>query len=341
MKATRKYVVLLAVLLLALVVLRVPPPPTRKESMLAPNEQTIFVSVASYRDDDCSRTLKSMYETARFPNRIFAGVCQQNKPGETGEECVDPGLQWRHHVRVVTMPHTEAKGPTFARYQCATLYQNETYFCQIDSHTTFLKDWDAMVIEDLHKCPAAKPVISYYPHDSKSNPSDVTSVPVLCKSKFNEDSLLTFEAVTMEAASKKPRPIPFLAGGFFIGPGSLVAEVPYDPTLDHLFNGEEIAFSARMWTSGYDFFAPLRNYVFHFYGRKEKPKFWNDHLTNYEEAKARSQQKVVRLLGLDGHPALEQYQWGLGKERSLQAYLEYAGINPTTKTTTSEQKFCA
>lgn len=340
MKATRKYVVFLAALLLALVILRTPVSGNGKEPMHAPNEHTIFVSVASYRDDDCSQTLKSMYDNATFPNRIFAGVCQQNKTGEAQEECVDPGLTWRQNVRVVTMPHTEAKGPTYARYKCATLYQNETYFCQIDSHTTFVKGWDVMVIEDLHSCPSPKPVISYYPHDSKSNPTDVTSVPVLCKSKFNEDSLLTFEAITMNA-SHKPKPIPFLAGGFFIGSGKLVAEVPYDPTLDHLFNGEEIAFSARMWTAGYDFYAPLRNYVFHFYGRKEKPKFWEDHLAGYEEAKKQSQHKVVRLLGLDGNPPAQNYQWGLGKARSLKAYLDFAGIDPNAKTTTSENKFCS
>jgi hypothetical protein len=341
MKATKKYVLFLAVVLLALVTLRKPFPTLTKEPMKAPHAHTIFVSVASYRDDDCSHTLKSMYDNAHFPERVFAGVCQQNKEGEPSEECIDPGLTWRKNVRVITIPHTDAKGPTYARYKCASLYQNETYFCQIDSHTTFVKGWDVMIIEDLQKCPSPQPVISYYPHDSKSNASDVSSVPVLCKSKFNNDSLLTFEAVTMEAAQGTPRVIPFLAGGFFVGPGRLVKDVPYDPSLDHLFNGEEIAFSARMWTSGYDFYAPLRNYVFHFYGRKEKPKFWNDHLTGYEDAQKQSQHKVVRLLGLDGHPPLQNYRWGLGTARSLEEYLEFAGIDPKAKNTSSENKFCS
>ena len=31
---------------------------------------------------------------------------------------------------------------------------------------------------------------------------------------------------------------------------SLLREVPFDPHLEHLFNGEEILFSARAWTHG-------------------------------------------------------------------------------------------
>ena len=31
---------------------------------------------------------------------------------------------------------------------------------------------------------------------------------------------------------------------------SLIREVPFDPHLEHLFNGEEILFSARAWTHG-------------------------------------------------------------------------------------------
>ena len=304
--------------------------------------ETIFVSVASYRDDDCSTTLKNMFDNARFPERIFAGVCQQNKEGEAKENCVDPALVWRKNIRLISMPHTDAKGPTFARYQCASLYAGETYFCQIDSHTTFTKDWDIKVIGDLAKCPSAKPIISYYPHDSKSASTSITSVPVLCKSSFQKNSsVLTFEAVTLDAPEDgKPKPIPFVAGGFFFGQGSIPVEVPYDPTLSHLFAGEEITYSARLWTAGYDFFAPLQNYVFHYYTRKEKPKYWND-INNYHTGLKASEHKIVRLLGLDGSPPTQGYEYGMGKQRSLEHYLQFAGIDPKNKSTSSETKFCS
>lgn len=313
--------------------------PISKEHVIADGEETIFVSVASYRDDDCSQTLKSMYANAKYPQRIFAGVCQQNKAGEAKEECVDPNLPWRQNVRVISMPYTEAKGPTYARYKCASLYKGETYFCQIDSHTTFAKDWDEAVIRDLKSCPSPKPIITFYPHDrATKNPG---GVPVLCKSKFTPEKLVTFEAVTLAAAESgdDPKPVPFVAGGFFFGRGSIPVEVPFDESLDYLFNGEEIAYSARLWTSGYDFFAPRQNYVFHFYTRSGKPKFWED-IKEYGERQKHSQQKVVRLLGLDGQPPLKNYRWGMGTQRSVEDYLQFAGLDAKAQQSSSEKKFC-
>lgn len=343
---TPRRVLFLSVVLLAAVALvfwdrrRAPRPFPELERMEADDEATIFVSIASYRDDDCSGTLRSMYEKAAAPRRIFVGICQQNKPGEATEECVPPDFPWRQNIRTISMSHTDAKGPTFARYRCSTLYAGETYFCQIDSHMVFLKDWDRDVIRDLHRCPSAKPVLSFYPHDTTTNDTqkNASTVPVLCKSKFNDNNIVTFEAVSLPAA-ETPRPIPFTAGGFLFGPGSIPREVPFDPTLDHLFNGEEILYSARLWTSGYDMYAPLRNYVFHYYVRKEKPKYWND-IKTYASAQKASQDRAVRLLGLDGKPPMTGYTYGLGAARTLASYLAFAGLDPARKTSDSQNKFC-
>lgn len=49
-----------------------------------------------------------------------------------------------------------------------------------------------------------------------------------------------------------------------------------DPDLPMLFSGEEILYTARLWTSGYDIFAPGSNVVFHLYSGSSstRPKFW-------------------------------------------------------------------
>jgi hypothetical protein len=36
-----------------------------------------------------------------------------------------------------------------------------------------------------------------------------------------------------------------------------------DPKLNQIFDGEEFGRGARLWTSGYDFYTPHKNYVFH------------------------------------------------------------------------------
>lgn len=305
------------------------PVPAMTETFATGNP-SIFVSVASYRDADCLGTLKSMFDNADAPANIVAGVCEQNTKA-AGELCLPAEFKWHDQVRRISVPHTEAKGPTYARYLCSTLYRDETYFCQIDSHTRFVKGWDTQAIAQIKAAPSAKAVLTHYPHDWKN--TDVQTVPVLCKSKFDANGMVTFEAATMPA-SATPRPVPFTSGGFVFGPGSMLRDAPYDPNLPHLFQGEELLYSARLWTSGYDFFTPTQNLVFHHYYRKQAPKFWED--LNYASEQQKTLAKVLKLLG----GKLPGYSHGMGKTRTLDAYWEYAGIDWATKTTSSETKFC-
>ena len=43
---------------------------------------TIFVSIASYRDENCPKTLYSLFKNAKYPERVFVGICQQNKTSD-------------------------------------------------------------------------------------------------------------------------------------------------------------------------------------------------------------------------------------------------------------------
>jgi Glycosyltransferase (GlcNAc) len=43
---------------------------------------------------------------------------------------------------------------------------------------------------------------------------------------------------------------PFAAAGFMFYAGHMLLEVPFDPHLPYLFDGEEILYSARLWTHG-------------------------------------------------------------------------------------------
>lgn len=293
---------------------------------------TIFVSVASYRDPDCLGTLKSMFENATNPTRVVAGVCEQNTAA-AGELCLPAEFKWHDQVRRISVPYKEAQGPTYARYLCSTLYRGEAYFCQIDSHTRFVKGWDAKAVAMLKKCPGDKAVLTHYPHDWDQTKTGISDVPVLCKSKFDANGVPTFEAVTLPA-SDTPRPVPFTSGGFVFGPGAMLKDVPYDPDLPQLFQGEEILYSARLWTSGYDFYTPTENLVFHHYYRKESPKYWND--LDYSSKQSTTLAKVRKLLG----GKMPAYAYGMGKARTLEAYWKFAGLDWATKKSTSELKFC-
>lgn len=309
-------------------------PATEHEAFESKAKDTIFVSVASYRDSDCIETIKAMFDSAAEPDRIFVGICEQNS-AESKEACVPGDFEWNHRVRRLTIPHMEAKGPTYARYLCSTLYRGEAHFCQIDSHTRFVKGWDAKAIADLRKCPTKKAVLTHYPHDWDQNKKGGTAdVPVLCKSSFDDSGILTFEAVSI-ASSGKPKPVPFVSGGFVFAPGSMVRDVPYDPDLPHLFQGEEILYSARLWTTGYDFFTPTQNLVYHKYGRETAPKFWGE-VPGFQEAQAGTLAKVKGILDGSNKPAA----FGLGKARPLAKYWKFANVDHAAKTSSSEAKFC-
>jgi [Skp1-protein]-hydroxyproline N-acetylglucosaminyltransferase len=304
--------------------------------------QTIFVSCASYRDHQCMETIRNMYKRAKFPARIFVGICEQNTT-DARESCTPSEFKYHSNIRRLTIPHSEAKGPTYARYLCSTLYRGETFFMQIDSHTTFARDWDIKAIRNLAACPSKKAVLTGYPHDVSTYGIDEKSVPLLCTSKWNDDGLPQFEAAVkskQDLDTKQNWPVPFTAGGFVFGPGSMVAEVPFDPNLDHLFQGEEVLYTVRLWTSGYDFFSSKENIVFHAYTRKDEPKFWED-VKDWSVPQKKSALRARRILGLEEPsiaPGADPY--GLGNARTLAEYWKFAELDPASKTSKSKEKFC-
>lgn len=318
--------------LAALVVLLVLVVPPAREAFA--EEDTIFVSIASYRDSLCSDTIDEIFSKARHPERVFVGVCEQNTKSSE-ESCTRPEYEHSDNIRSIKIPYKEAKGPTYARYLCSTLYRGETYFMQLDSHMMFVDDWDVKVIGQHAKCPTQKAVLSTYPLDFENFENHgETGVPHLCKSAFNDDGILQFEAVIKDfPVPKKPLPIPFASGGFLFGPGSLVTDVPFDPALDHLFQGEEILYSARLWTNGYDMYSPMTNIVFHKYTRKDEPKFWDE---DNERQRGQSVAKVKRLF----EGKIKAYAHGFGTERSLSDYWKFAKVDMAKKSSASEKKFC-
>jgi hypothetical protein len=48
---------------------------------------TIFISIASYRDELCNTTLQSIYSMAQNPKNVYCGIVQQNDQ-EKDEDCL-------------------------------------------------------------------------------------------------------------------------------------------------------------------------------------------------------------------------------------------------------------
>ena len=294
------------------------------------SDPSIFVSIASYRDRKCSMTLRSLFENASDPDRIFVGICQQND-SSVDDECIVNNMM-SNNIRIVRLDYSKAKGPCYARYLCSCMYRGEKYYVQIDSHTVFTPGWDTALHEMMKRLPA-NGVISHYPQpiDIETFQTETTrehSVPIICGAHA-ENETITFKGMEVSKDTIQPT-IPNVnvgtAGGFLCMPGEAVQTVPFDQNLDMLFQGEEILYSARLFTNGYDFYPPSKNVVYHYYDRNEEPKFWND---IKKQPKEDPKQIVMSLLNYESkYPN----NLGLGNRRSIDEYWEILGYDPIQKT---------
>jgi [Skp1-protein]-hydroxyproline N-acetylglucosaminyltransferase len=121
------------------------------------------------------------------------------------------------------------------------------------------------------------------------------------------------------------RPIPslFWAAGFAFSSGRVVRDVPYDASLRFLFFGEEASMSGRLWTHGWDFYAPSEMVLYHLWTRAYRPVFQE---LESDETKMQRQRSLdaVRAQLRDGH--------GLGTERGLAEYQRHIGVDFSTQT---------
>jgi UDP-GlcNAc:polypeptide alpha-N-acetylglucosaminyltransferase len=104
-------------------------------------------------------------------------------------------------------------------------------------------------------------------------------------------------------------------------------EMPFDPTLDYLFTGEEILNSVKFYTNGWDVFVPKINIIFHEYLRDNKPKYWNEPKIIFDDRKALNKVRYYLLNNNNktNNPYYNNYK--LGSIRTLKDYYKFANIN--------------
>ena len=225
------------ILILSLVFITVILPSKRvqketKENFSSGNNQ-IFVSIASYRDRECDRTIDSIYRQVSNPNNVYVGICQQNNEDED-KDCYEnlPSFVPKGNVSIMRLPHFDAKGPTHARYLCSKLWNNQEFYLQIDSHTQFLKDWDKNLISCINECGGEKSVISYFPPAEYNNddslekngddkptepPSNYNGkIPYTCDARINDKGIVRALSANPINPPKRCMRIPHLAIMLFL-----------------------------------------------------------------------------------------------------------------------------
>ena len=370
------------------------------ELALAPSEPvredgSVFLSISSFRDEVCPDTLENAFATASAPDRVFVGLVQQNcdqkqhdaygcktavMPSDMRPHDMDADVDCvraycaRPHatcdmIRVVRFNESETFGPVFGRYLGSQLWKGETYYMQVDAHTTFAKGWDDVLREDYALAPSKKAIFSHYPPSGPQKPAlplngkhpwELSVGPCMCDGEFAEYGILRVGAMRRYPMKETvgdckmgtrgclhvPRYAPFIGAGFVFAHASFIKEVPFDPYLPFIFMGEELNFGARAFTHGWDIFCPPRSVVAHAYLRKQKPKFWGALQRSIGAGTHNSLQKFVlpRVKHMVGYPENEELSslaapslighletYGLGAERPVSAYRSYADLDFATK----------
>ena len=257
---------------------------------------SVFLSLATYRDENCFNTITNAYSKAKYPEKLFVGMVQQNchhdcKTGVLAnvtivdappdDDCyqlfcnstLGRPICANRQVRVLDIDEPESLGPYAARFFASKLWYGESWFMQTDAHMTFATHWDDTSIRMLQKAPSPKPILSHYPPSEtydldgkKDRPTSRLCGPVFAPSDL-ESQIVRLEGAGLYDTEKLEYPsfAPFTAAGYFVAHSDFLREVPFDPFLPWIFMGEEIIMSSRLWTAGYDIFAPNEAVVGHIY----------------------------------------------------------------------------
>lgn len=306
----------------------------REMYMGANSEDTIFLGIPSLTDNRCHTTLQEAFKKADRPELLVVGVCEQNAKGS--HMCLQNPVD-KGEVRVISIPSREATGTVTARERITRLYQGEDIFMLIDAHTGFVDGWDSRVREAMANRPVDKCVLTHYPHDSKSVDTsnlDEHDIPVITSIKFDgpNDVMQYVEHYASKGEYVHSRST---AGGCMIMRGSVLKEVPYDPTLKHLFQGEELFYASRLYTHGYELYAPPSNIITHRYVPDDSDADEDKNRLVDPERYGEGAEHIWDMLRKTYETPRAKYSrdngYGFGNVRSLQDFFEYVGIDPHTQ----------
>jgi [Skp1-protein]-hydroxyproline N-acetylglucosaminyltransferase len=252
---------------------------------------------------------------------------------------------YNHLIDVMDVSAPLMVGPTFARHLAYRMYRGEYFVLQVDSHVRFVQDWDERVIQQWKATRNEMAVLTTYLADVTHSIDPVThaasvrdnSFPVMCRIEYEwlgsamahikngiqphyrphppkqqlaspVTSDTNSTSTTATTAMLPPLLQPFWAAGFSFARGHFVVQVPYDPYLPLVFQGEEISMTIRGFTYGYDFYAPLQHVAFHMYAVRDNAKARNQVKTFTENevlfpgAKQKAYLRLNAIIGIDTGP---------------------------------------
>ena len=346
----------------------VSPYPPQSESWKEPTT-TLMISISSFRDKLCPRTLYNIYTRSEYPQRIIVGVVQQNE--RTDVDCFEGYCEmmlqkkgipvtecpYKDQIRMTRVEASMAQGPVWARSQGSSMIKNEEFCMQIDAHMDFLENFDTLMMEAWAKADNEYAILSSYVNDmntmelhgpGKKGINDAFEVPHLCMVLFHGAGGMPRNWGTKCARHlTRPKMTNAVWGaGLSFSKCHAEKKVPYDIHLPKIFDGEEFSRAARFWTYGYDIYTPHRAYIFHDYKTSQSDPTHSAWMSSRGKVidgesgvslQRRSWARLTALLGMPGDTGdidvekLRRSKYGLGDRRSLEQLIEFSGIDLKNK----------
>ncbi len=107
--------------------------------------KTIFVAIPSLKDPELFKTVDLIFKNAKNPDNIYVGLFYQYITSGEEKFVIDEMSKYKN-VRLKTGFVKDYLGISKGRNIAISLYSNEDYFLQIDSHTNFEKGWDTNLL---------------------------------------------------------------------------------------------------------------------------------------------------------------------------------------------------
>jgi len=366
-------------------------------------ETPIHLLIASFRDQLCPRTLHNAFKRAQNPKRIFIRIIEQT---QADSDMIDDAGCWDRYCKdynpncikdghdkqtqTIHVDSSKSKGPTDARSKLSAMIHydyvhatdpdkvglhpvNVNDFClQTDSHMDFSDDYDTGLIAMFHRTENDYAVLSTYVTDIEFNNKDPKVVPNLCMVEFTS-SIRNWGTKQCTKLVRPKMTNAMWGAGLSFHRCHAELNVPVDPYLDEVFDGEEGSRGLRFFTHGYDVYAPDKvlvthdyhthqgNPIVHTWGRhggenKHEDRWvWN---RDIEEARTRGMEtgvlktfgskRVNMMLGIGKNydETAEQKKeiidirsgrYGIGKRRTLEQAMAFSGIDLRHKRMTANK----
>jgi Glycosyltransferase (GlcNAc) len=214
-------------------------------------QETIYITIASYRDPECPITIDSIFTRAQYPGRLRVAVIDQRLDEDM--HCIIPATpcaenpdqvlcKYAGQIEALEMDARLGIGPVFARHLGYRHYRGEYFAMQVDAHVRFVEHWDTSLVEQWHQANNEMAVLSTYLSDLNNSIDPVTfkairpGRPIMCATDYEGTG--KYKHLRHGQQPEGPAMIhgeptlhPFWAAGFSFGRGHFVVQVPYDQYL--------------------------------------------------------------------------------------------------------------